>query len=117
MIVSKVITSEKREGLPLAASERQLQYALSVGNENEHITLPASIRLQRGGEDVCKTCLQVSKVQCPVMHGAGLPLPPIPCSGNTFTQEFNSREFDSNAFYIALIMSHNWMRSLVKNYP
>ena len=116
MIVSKVITSEKREGLPLAASERQLQHALSVGNENEHITLPASIRLQRGG-DVYKTCLQVSTVQCPVMHGAGLPLPPTPCSGNTFTQEFNSREFDSNTFNIGLILSHNWMRSLVKNYP
>ena len=45
MNVSKVITSEKREGLPLASSERQLQYALLVGNENEHNTLPASIRL------------------------------------------------------------------------
>ena len=47
MNVSKVITSEKREGLPLAASEHQLQYALLVGNENEHNTLPESIRLQR----------------------------------------------------------------------
>ena len=83
MNVSKVITSEKREGLPLAASEPQLQYALSVGIENDHITLPASIRLQRG-EDVCKTCLQVSTVQCPVMHGAGLSLPPTPCSGTIF---------------------------------
>ena len=80
-------------------------------------TLHCQQALGYRGENVCKTCLQVSTVHCPVMHEAGLPLPPTPCSGNTYTQEFNSIEFYSNAFYIALIMSHNWMKSRVKDYP